>query len=121
MRLVLTPTTEYLFFRYLKIVSRLWLPSNPWQTMSKSIHRPETQLLIGLLRDLRLKADLTQTQLSMRLGRRQSFISDVERGQRRLDLVQLRDFCAAVGTTLPKLVTAYERRISAISKSNLGT
>lgn len=79
--------------------------------MSKSIHRPETQLLIGFLRDLRVKADLTQAQLSTRLGRRQSFVSDVERGQRRLDILQLRDFCAAVGTTLPKFVAAYERLI----------
>lgn len=81
--------------------------------MSKTLHRPETQLLIELLRDVRLRANLTQIQLSTKLGRGQSFISDVERGHRRLDLVQLRDLCEAVGTSLPKLVQAFERRLQA--------
>jgi transcriptional regulator with XRE-family HTH domain len=84
--------------------------------MSKTLHRPETRLLIELLRDSRVAANLTQAQLSERLGRAQSFISDVERGQRRLDLVQLRDWCAAIGTALPKLVRDFEQRIDAAEK-----
>ncbi|HQW82562.1 MAG: helix-turn-helix transcriptional regulator [Rhodanobacteraceae bacterium] len=84
--------------------------------MSKTLHRPETQLLIELLRDSRVAADLTQAQLSEQLGRAQSFVSDVERGQRRLDLVQLRDWCAAIGSTLPKLVRDFEQRIEAADK-----
>lgn len=85
--------------------------------MSKTLHRPETRLLIELLRDSRVAANLTQTQLSERLGRAQSFVSDIERGQRRLDLVQLRDWCAAIDTTLPKLVQDFEQRIETTEKS----
>lgn len=84
--------------------------------MSKTLHRPETQLLIDLLRDSRTSAGLTQAQLSAQLRRAQSFVSDVERGQRRLDLVQLRDWCVAIGTSLPKLVRDFEQRIEAADK-----
>ncbi len=89
--------------------------------MSKTLHRPETQLLIELLRDTRVAAGLTQAQLSEQLGRGQSFASDVERGQRRLDLVQLRDWCEIVGSTLPKLVRDFEQRIEAASKPAKGS
>ncbi len=80
--------------------------------MTKTIHREETQTLIDLLREVRVAAGMTQSELSLKLGRAQSFISDVERGQRRLDLVQLHDFCVAVGTPLPKLVKMFESRIA---------
>lgn len=79
--------------------------------MPKSIHRQEAQVLIELLRELRSEAGLTQTELSTRLGRVQSFISDVERGQRRLDLVQLRDIVVVLGSTLPGFVQEFERRV----------
>lgn len=88
--------------------------------MSKTLHRPETQLLIELLRDMRVSAGLTQAQLSEQLGRGQSFASDVERGQRRLDLVQLRDWCEVIGSTLPKLVRDFEQRIEAAKKPTQG-
>lgn len=59
--------------------------------MSKSIHRREMQILMDLPREYRTAAGSTQAELSGKLGRAQSFISDVERGLRRLDLVQLRN------------------------------
>ena len=79
--------------------------------MSKTIHRRETQLLIKLLWSYRVAAGVTQTQLSAKLGRAQSFISDVERGQRRLDLVQLRDLCAVLGVPLGQLVNDFEQAV----------
>lgn len=82
--------------------------------MSKTLHRKETQVLIELLRDIRLRAGLTQAELSGRLGRAQSFISDVERGQRRLDLIQVRDVCTAVGLSLREFVGMLEARIELI-------
>jgi transcriptional regulator with XRE-family HTH domain len=79
--------------------------------MPKTLHRQETQVLIELLRDIRLRAGLTQAGLSGKLGRAQSFISDVERGQRRLDLIQVRDVCIAVGLSLPEFVSMLDARI----------
>lgn len=79
--------------------------------MPKSIHRPETRVLIELIRDFRREAGLTQVELSTRIGRVQSFVSDVEQGQRRLDVVQLRDICGAMGVDLPDFIAAFEERL----------
>jgi transcriptional regulator with XRE-family HTH domain len=80
--------------------------------MPKTLHRREAQVLVELLRECRVAAGLKQTDLSERLGRAQSFISDVERGQRRLDLVQLRDIVGVLGQTLPGFVDEFERRVT---------
>jgi transcriptional regulator with XRE-family HTH domain len=80
--------------------------------MPKSLHRREAQILVEMLREYRTAAGLTQTDLSERLGRAQSFISDVERGQRRLDVVQLRDIVIILGQTLPEMVQDFEQRIA---------
>lgn len=63
----------------------------------KSIHRAEYQQLLVLLYEIREKAGLKQAELSALLGRPQSYVSDVERGTRRLDLLQLREYCLACG------------------------
>ncbi|WXF83644.1 helix-turn-helix transcriptional regulator [Xanthomonas translucens pv. undulosa] len=68
-------------------------------------------ILLQQLRELRLAAGLTQVDLSAALGRPQSYVSDVERGERRMDLLQLRDFCNACGTTLTKFVDEFEREL----------
>lgn len=79
--------------------------------MPKSIHRPEYAVLIELLRETRRAAGLTQIDVSERLGRSQSFISDVERGVRRLDLVELLDLAHITGRSLVDLVTDFEIRL----------
>lgn len=45
----------------------------------------------------RKAAGLTQTELAHRLGRRQGFISIVETGVRRLDLIEFCAFARAIG------------------------
>ena len=64
---------------------------------------------MAILRDLRLKAGMTQTELSERLGRPQSFVSKVERGERRIDLVELRYICQQVGSNVSTVVNRWER------------
>lgn len=82
--------------------------------MRKSIHRPEHDVLIALIRELRLKQGLTQVQVCAALEMPQSFMSDVERGQRRLDLVQLHDLCRALRIPLKTLVDTFEHRVRRI-------
>ena len=79
--------------------------------MAKSLYRTETGVLLALLREFRAKAGLTQAQCSRALGRPQSFMSDVERGIRRLDLVQLRDLCQVLGVSLTTLIRHFEARL----------
>lgn len=56
--------------------------------MAKSIFTREHRCFIEALRDARKSAGLTQIQLSERLGKNQSYISNIERGQRRLDVIE---------------------------------
>lgn len=78
--------------------------------MSKSIHRPEHAVLCALLREKRLAAGRQQAEISALLGRRQPFVSDVERGVRRLDLIELQDLASLYGMDLVELVQEYLAR-----------
>lgn len=79
--------------------------------VEKTIFTPEFRELLVLLKEIRQKNGVTQFDLAEALGTTQSVISKYERGERRIDLIQLRDFCNAIGTTLPKFVREFERRI----------
>ena len=76
--------------------------------MPKTIYKREHAVLLSLLKKYRNASGLTQAQCSKALGRPQSFMSDVESGTRRLDVVQLRDLCKVLGITLPGLTTELE-------------
>lgn len=54
------------------------------------------QQLRRLLIEAREAADLTQTELGQRVGRTQSFVSNYERGQRRVDLPEFILICRAL-------------------------
>jgi transcriptional regulator with XRE-family HTH domain len=79
--------------------------------MPKTIHRNEYRVLLRMIKGRRLRAGLTQAECSAALGRSQSFISDVERGVRRLDVVQLRDLCGILKTDLRRFVADFEREL----------
>lgn len=81
--------------------------------MDKSIHTAEYAALVALLKEAREAADLSQTDLAAKLKQSQSFVSKMESGDRRLDLVQLRTVCAALGLTLADFVARFEERVSA--------
>jgi len=81
--------------------------------MSKTIYRTEYATLLRMLREARLAAGITQIQCSVEMGRSQSFVSDIERGIRRLDIVQLRDLCRVFGITLTEFVTEFENDLAA--------
>lgn len=83
--------------------------------MARTTYLPETALLKELLRDIRTRAGLRQSDVAEAIGRPQSFVSEYEAGQRRLDLVELREVCVACGTTLRRLVDAYERGLRKLS------
>jgi ribosome-binding protein aMBF1 (putative translation factor) len=83
--------------------------------VARTTYMPETAVLKELLRDIRERAGLRQVDLAEAIGRSQSFVSEYEAGQRRLDLVELRAVSVACGTTLRKLVDEYERRLMRVS------
>jgi transcriptional regulator with XRE-family HTH domain len=78
--------------------------------MSKSIFSDWQECLQKLLRETREKAGLTQAQLAKRLGRRQTFVSKYELGERRLDLVEMVLICKAMKIPFGKFAREFEKR-----------
>lgn len=65
--------------------------------VEKSIYSPEYDRFRAMLRQLREDSGLTQTQLARELGWTQTKVSKCERGERRLDIVEVRRWCGAMG------------------------
>lgn len=79
--------------------------------MSKGSSRAAQEHLKDLLRQIRVDADLSQRDLARKLGQPQSFISKYESGERRLDPLELRQVCEAVGITLVEFARRLDRAI----------
>jgi transcriptional regulator with XRE-family HTH domain len=75
--------------------------------MAQSTHHRQYQALLELLRSWRAKAGLTQTEVGERLGNTQTFVSKVERGERRLDVVEFAEWCEALGVAPSDGIQAY--------------
>jgi transcriptional regulator with XRE-family HTH domain len=63
--------------------------------------------LAALLRQVRLDASLTQSQVAEKIGQTQSYVSKYEHGEQRLDLIELEAVCNAVGISLSDFVERY--------------
>jgi transcriptional regulator with XRE-family HTH domain len=77
--------------------------------MPKTIFSTEQIALQNLLRGLRGKAGLTQAALAKKLKRPQSFVCKYEIGERRLDLVELRQICRALNVSLAEVAKRFEK------------
>jgi transcriptional regulator with XRE-family HTH domain len=76
-----------------------------------TIHSKEYKALLSLIRAARERSGMRQTELAERLGLTQSWVSKIEMGERRLDLEELRQICAALDLDLVKLVRGWLRSI----------
>ena len=61
-----------------------------------------------LVRQMRLDAGLRQADLASKLGEPQSFVSRYESGERRLDVLELRQICAVLGISLTNFIARLE-------------
>ena len=65
--------------------------------MSRTFGSPRHAALVAFLRKKREAADLTQAEVAERLDRYQSYVTDYERGQKRIDAVELAEIAEAIG------------------------
>lgn len=79
--------------------------------MLKSLHSTQTDVFLNLLRDTRVSVRLRQSDLAMRLGRCQGTVSKVERGERRLDVMELRAWLNALEVDFVAFVAELEQRL----------
>ena len=78
--------------------------------MKKTIHSVEYTALLKLLRQKRQDAGLTQLQLARALKTSQSFIGKCERGERRIDVLELQAFCRVLGIELQAFMVELQKR-----------
>ena len=78
--------------------------------VKKSLHSKEHHVFIEMLYSLRANAGMRQVDLAEKLQVPQSFISKIESGERRVDLIELKILIEALGSTLPKFVKEFEAR-----------
>lgn len=79
--------------------------------MRKSLHTKEYAALLELLIEVRHRAGLTQTQLGQRLPFEQPAISKIERGDRRVDVIELKMICDRLGISLQDFIAELENRL----------
>jgi len=60
--------------------------------MPKSIYSKEYRKMVEQLKKARQEAGLKQADVAKKLNKPQSFVSKVERGERRLDIAELKQF-----------------------------
>lgn len=77
--------------------------------MTRSVFSPAYLRLRDWLVAARRADGLTQAQLAERLGRPQSFVSKYERGERRLDFVEVLEIADALRVDACDLVTELRR------------
>ncbi len=68
--------------------------------------------MLRVLRDTRERLPLTQMELASKLNVTQVFISKCEAGQRRLDLIELRAWCAGMGVSTSDFLKEVEVEIA---------
>jgi transcriptional regulator with XRE-family HTH domain len=72
--------------------------------MRKSVHTREYAVFLELLIEFRRRSGLTQAQLGRQLPFEQPAISKIERGERRVDVIELKMICERLGTSLQEFI-----------------
>jgi transcriptional regulator with XRE-family HTH domain len=76
--------------------------------MEKSIVSADYRSFLGFLKKTRMDVGVTQIQIAKKLKITQSQVSKIERGERRLDFVELRKWTRALGVPISDFVTRFE-------------
>lgn len=81
-----------------------------WRVKKKT-YIEQRNRLTALLRQMRVEAALTQTELAARIDKDQTFVSKYESGERRLDVLELREICQAIGVSLEEFANRLEKAL----------
>ena len=63
----------------------------------KTIHSAKYQIFLQMLISARKEAGVTQAELAKRLNRVQSYVSKVEIGERRMDVIEFLEYAKQIG------------------------
>ena len=83
-----------------------------FEFVKKTLNKKEYKILLEQLYRLRLGSGLRQSDLADKLLVPQSFISKIESGERRIDLIELREICIALGSNLKDFINEFEKALN---------
>ena len=78
----------------------------------RSLHSREYAEFLTVLKRVREDAGMTQGDLAAKIGQTQTYVSKCERGQRRVDIIELRQLCKGLNMDLKRFLDrldAYKR------------
>ena len=79
--------------------------------MPKSVFTDANQIVIAVLRGARKRAGLRQAELASKIGKDQSYISNIERGQRRVDVLEFYAIATAMARDPGELYGELAKRL----------
>ena len=80
--------------------------------MKRSKYKGQYKILLDQLYRLRISSGLKQSELSEQLGVSQSFISKIENGERKIDIIELQTICNILGSTLELFIKEFENKLN---------
>lgn len=89
-------------------------PSLPRKPRSR--FSAEYGILLELLVELRLSAEVTQEQLARQIGKSQSHVSMWERREREISAIDVWKWCRAVGVDVSDFYKSFELRLKRLPK-----
>lgn len=87
--------------------------------MAKTLHSRHNKIFLTMLRGLRESQRLRQSDLAGLLGRSQATVSNVERGERRLDLIELRDWLDALEVDFIEFLSALDAELRRLGANHV--
>lgn len=63
------------------------------------------------IKQIRLKAKLTQAEVAEQIGKPQSYVSKYERGERKLDYIEVLEICAVCAISIARFQRLYESNL----------
>ena len=69
-------------------------------------------VLLKHLKKMRADAGLSGPEIQRRLNRPNSYVSKVESGEKRLDILELREYCQACGVSIIDFIHRLEEKLS---------
>ena len=82
--------------------------------ISKSVYTREYEIFLRLLRQARQDAGLNQREVAEAMQETTLFVSRCERGERRMDAVELLSYCQAIGKMPNQFMQQLEENIKQI-------
>lgn len=79
--------------------------------MDKKLYKKRYSVFCEVLKRERTAHHITQVELARKMSEKQSWISKIELGKRRLELIKLLEYCDKIGITLTDFMFRMEGRL----------